>query len=112
MIRPEKPVKILEWGEGTNTTNQVWTEMGTGTIRSSQQRDGLTTLVVEIAGSAAKKNSQDDSLKIAQQGEGMAARSEKWGEVAYGKLRSAESASGKTLVTIDILMATKIGRSR
>lgn len=111
MIRPNKPVKLLEWGQGTTTLNQVWSEIGTGTIRSHPQKDGLTTLVIELTGPFEKKNKKDDSIKIAQQGEGMAARSEMWGEVAMGKLRSTESDGGKSVVYIDILTAAKISNA-
>ena len=112
MIRPNKPVKLLEWGTGTNTTNQVWTEIASGSITSIKQQDRVTTLVIETTGSFEKKNTRDDSIKIAQQGEGMTARSQHWGEVAMGKLKSTESAGGKVLVSIEILNAAKIGAAR
>jgi hypothetical protein len=112
MIRLNKPVKLMEWGEGTNTVNQVWTEIGQGSIRTAKQRDGLTSLEIELKGRLEKKNKSDNAIKVVQQGEGMAARSEHWGEVAMGKLRSFDSATGKTLVNIDIPTAAKIGNSR
>ncbi len=111
MIRLNKPVKLMEWGEGTNTVNQVWTEIGQGSIRTAKQRDGLTSLEIELKGQLEKKNRKDNSIKVVQQGEGMAARSQHWGEVAMGKLRSIESASGKTLINIDIPTAAKISNS-
>lgn len=113
MIRINKPVKLLEWGAGTNTLNQVWMEMGAGKIipRSVKQKDGFTTLAVEMDGPFNKKNPRDDSIKITQQGEGMTARSQMWGEVAVGKLRATGSESGKTIVYIDIPTAVKIGQA-
>jgi hypothetical protein len=111
MIRTNRPVRLLEWGEGTNTLNQVWTVIGEGTIRQTRQRDGLTQLVVDMGKGFEKKNSKDDSIKIAQKGEGMAARSEHWGEVAIGKLRSVDSASGTAVVTIEIGTAAKLGKA-
>jgi len=110
MIRTNKPVKLLEWGEGTNTVNQVWTEIAHGKIQSTRQVSGLTTMAVEISGQFEKKNSKDDSIKIVQQGEGMAARSEHWGEVAIGKLKSTDSAGGKKVVVIEIQTAAKISK--
>ncbi len=112
MIRLNKPVKLLEWGEGTNTLNQIWMEIGQGSIRSARQKDGLTTLVVEMPGPFEKKNKRDDAIKIAQPGEGMTARSQAWGEVAMGKLRSVEPAGGRSLVHIEIPTAAKIGKAR
>lgn len=108
MIRLSKPVKLYEWGEGTNTTNQIWSEVGTGQIVSAKTRDGITTLTVELAAQLAKKNDRDNSIKMAQLGEGMTARSERWGEVAVGYLKST---AGKT-VEIEVPFATKIDRRK
>lgn len=111
MIRLNKPVKLLEWGEGVNTLNQVWNEMASGQIVSARRKDGVMTMVVEVSGSVVKKNAKDDAIKVAQQGEGMTARSQKWGEVAMGRLKGLETAGGKTTVQIEIAAATKVGRA-
>ena len=110
MIRLNKPVKLYEWGEGTNTVNQVWKELGEGKITSAKRKDLVTTLEVELGGSFAKGNSRDNAIKVAQQGEGMTARSDKWGEVAIGRLKSVDSAGGKSVVAIEIPVATKISK--
>jgi hypothetical protein len=108
MIRIRKPVRLLEWGEGTNTTNQVWTAIGEGRIVRKQGNAGLTTLTIEMSSPVEKKNRQDNSIKIAQEGEGMAANSKRWGEVAMGFLKSVD---GKT-VSIEIPTATKFDTRR
>jgi len=110
MIRPNKPVKLLEWGEGTNTLNQVWHELAEGQILSAKRRDGVMIMVVEVKGAVGKKNPKDDAIKVAQKGEGMTARSDKWGEVAMGRLKSIDASAGKTVVQIEIQQATKVGR--
>lgn len=111
MIRLNKPVKLLEWGEGTNTLNQVWSEIGQGKILEAKRKNGLTTLLVTISGAVEKKNAQDDAIKIVQSGEGMTSRSQKWGEVALGKLKSQETKGGQSLLFIEIGTATKFGRA-
>ncbi|HEY9867907.1 MAG TPA: hypothetical protein V6D08_01760 [Candidatus Obscuribacterales bacterium] len=111
MIRLNKPVKLYEWGEGTNTLNQVWNEVGQGRILSFKRQGGAATLVVEMDGKLVKKNQRDNSLKIAQQGEGMTARSERWGEVVMGKLKSVEERSGKSVLAIDVPFAAKVSAS-
>ncbi|MBX9771384.1 MAG: hypothetical protein K2X29_08440 [Candidatus Obscuribacterales bacterium] len=109
MIRRSKPIKLLEWGEGTNTLNQVWTECGKGRIGSVKQVDCITTMVINIEGGFDKKNLNDNSIKLVQPGEGMVARSEEdWGEVGLGILKSVESQSGKRQVTVEIKLAAKI----
>jgi len=110
MIRLNKPVKLYEWGEGTNTVNQVWRELGEGRITSSKRKDLITTLEVELASSFAKSNPRDNAIKLAQKGEGMTARSDKWGEVAIGRLKSVNSGGGKSVVAIEIPVATKLSR--
>jgi len=111
MIRIGKPVQLLEWGEGTNTTNQIWIEMGKGNLRTKPKvYAGTTVLTVEVNGAFEKKNQKDDSVKVMQQGEGMTPGSERWGEVALGKLKSVEKEGGKTLVNIEIKTAIKIGK--
>ncbi len=109
MIRLNKPVKLYEWGEGTNTVNQVWRELGEGKIVSSTHKDLVTTLTVELGSAFAKGNPRDNAIKLAQQGEGMTARSDKWGEVAIGRLKSVEGGSGRSIV-IEIPVATKISK--
>lgn len=118
MIRLNKPVKLLEWGEGTNTTNQRWEEMGEGSIKSAKRKEYITMMVVEVKGSIAKRNIRDDSVKVAQLGEGMAPHAERWGtikdrwgEVAMGKIKSIESSGGNTLIQIEIKNATKMGKA-
>src|SRR5215470_13722503 len=108
MIRLNRPVKLLEWGEGTNTLNQRWEEIGEGNILSSKRKAGVTTMVVEVKGAVQKKNPKDDSVKVVQRGEGMTARSQMWGEVALGRLKSIDSAAGRSLVSLEISAATKV----
>jgi len=108
MIRLNKPVKLYEWGKGTNTTNQIWTPIGEGKIVESKMKDGVTVLTVELNSAAKKENSDDSSVKVMQQGEGMTACSDHWGEVAMGFLKSLES-GGRT-VNISIPYATKIAK--
>lgn len=110
MIRLNKPVQILEWGEGTTTLNQIWTPIGEGKILSAKQKDGATTLVVEVNGFFQKKNTNDDAIKLAQVGEGMTPRSDAWGEVALGKLKDVKSNGGKSQVSIAIDYAAKVGK--
>lgn len=111
MIRLGKPVQLLEWGQGTNTTNQNWNLLAEGTIQGKPRTvDGITTVSVEIDGSWNKQNPADESIKIMQQGEGMTPRSDKWGEVAMGRLRSVGSDSGKTIVQIELKGAVKVGK--
>ncbi|HEY9784006.1 MAG TPA: hypothetical protein V6D17_01300 [Candidatus Obscuribacterales bacterium] len=113
MIRLGKPVQLLEWGKGTNTTNQIWTKLANGVIYGRPKVvDGLTTIAIQIEGSWKKENPDDDSIKIMQQGEGMTPRSDKWGEVAMGRLRSVSSEGGKTVVSIELKGATKFGKLR
>lgn len=112
MIRRNKPIKLLEWGEGTNTLNQVWTECGKGRIGSVKQVDCITTMVINIEGGFDKKNLSDNSIKLVQPGEGMVARSEDWGEVGFGVLKSVESQSGKRQVTVELKVAAKVGNAR
>ncbi|MBX9667179.1 MAG: hypothetical protein K2X93_06150 [Candidatus Obscuribacterales bacterium] len=114
MIRLSKPVKVMEWGAGTNTTNQVWTEMGKGKITKKPKTvDGITTIVIHLDNRASKSNSADDTIKLAQQGEAMTPTSaESWGEVAYGRLKSINEGSegGGTLVEVEVKVAIKVGK--
>jgi hypothetical protein len=114
-IRLRKPVKLLEWGTGTNTTNQKWEQCGEGRIQSCKRKDGFTTMIVDLTGKFEKQNLRDDTVKVAQLGEGMAPHAEKWGaikdrwgEVAMGLLKSIDNTGGKTVVTIEIPAATKV----
>lgn len=114
MIRLSKPVKILEWGVGTNTTNQVWIEMGKGRITKKPRTvDGITTIAVQLDNRATKSNPSDDTIKVAQQGEAMTPTSkESWGEVAYGRLKSLTEGGegGGTLVEVEVKFAIKVGK--
>src|SRR6185295_9659269 len=116
-IRLHKPVKLLEWGTGTNTTNQRWIEFGEGKIQSCKRKENITTMVVELKGPFKKENLRDDTVKVAQLGEGMAPHAEKWGEikdrcgeVAMGKIKGIDNAAGNAVVSIEISAATKVSR--
>jgi hypothetical protein len=118
MIRVNRPVKLLEWGEGTNTTNQCWSEVADGKIVSINKKDGNTLMIVEIKGRLSKQNPKDDNIKIAQLGEGMAPLAERWGkippswgEIAMGRIRSVDDRSIKSIITIEIPTATKTSRA-
>lgn len=106
MIRVRKPIQLLEWGLGTNTTNQIWTVSGQGRITKHEMRNGLTTLVVDLDGAFDKKNPDDRSIKLTQQGEGMTGNSDRWGEVGTGVVKSVENGGRRVLV--EIATATKI----
>lgn len=110
MIRLGKPVKLLEWGEGTNTLNQRWMDVGKGNLRAKPKvKAGTVLLAVELDGGLKKQNEKDDWLKVMQQGEGMTPASDKWGEVAMGRLKSVENEGGKSVAYIELKNATKIG---
>ncbi len=109
MIRLGKPVRLLEWGEGTNTKNQNWDVIGQGVLHNKVKRyAGLTTLVVEVDGNVSKKNEKDNHIKIAQPGEGMIPIKDNWGEVAMGTLKSIEKQNGKSIVKIELPGAAKL----
>lgn len=111
MIRLGKPVRLLEWGEGTNTKNQNWEPIGQGILHNtSKYTAGLTTLTVEIKGPVNKHNQKDNHIKILQPGEGLVPIPGHWGEVAMGTLKAIENQNGKTIVKIDINSAAKIYR--
>lgn len=111
MIRLSKPVQLLEWGEGTNTTNQRWIELGTGKIITKPKfSDGITTILVQLDGKVAKQNPQDDTIKMMQKGEGMTPCSDKWGEVAYGRIRNISSDTGNSVVELEVKTAVKHSR--
>jgi hypothetical protein len=111
MIRIGKPVKLLEWGQGTTTLNQRWIEAGKGTLRTKPKvKAGVTILAVELDGKFEKTNEKDDWLKIAQPGEGMTPTPDKWGEVAMGRLKSIEQEGAKKVVYIELKNAIKIGK--
>ncbi len=109
MIRLGKPVRLLEWGEGTNTKNQIWEPIGQGVLHNKLKRYmGLTTLMIEVDGTVTKKNQKDNHIKIAQPGEGMVPIKDNWGEVAMGTLKSIENKNGKSIVQIEIAGAVKM----
>jgi len=111
MIRLGKPVQLLEWGQGTNTTNQVWTPFAEGSIEGKPRTtDGVTNLIVAIDGKLQKKNGSDDYVKVMQQGEGMTPASQKWGEVAMGTLSKIDESGSKTHLHISLRGAIKVGR--
>ena len=109
MIRIAKRIRLLEWGKGTNTLNQVWTTVGEGRITRHTMKDGLTTLVISLDNEI--KRAEDRArpqVKLAQPGEGMAGGSgDRWGEVALGYLTNVEG--GRT-ATVEIFTATKIDK--
>ena len=110
MIRLSKPVQVLEWGLGTSTANQNWTEIAKGRFSGRPKRkDGVTTLVVEVEGSLQRKNDKNEFVKVMQQGEGMTPRSERWGEVAMGSIATITTEGGKTVMVISVPTATKVG---
>jgi len=103
-------VQVLEWGTGTNTTNQNWTEIAKGRFFGKPKRKlGVTTLVVEVEGSLHRQNQNNEFVKVMQQGEGMTPHSERWGEVAMGSITSVKSEAGKTVLEISVTAATKLG---
>ncbi len=111
MIRLGKPVQLYEWGVGTNTLNQIWMPCGKGSLLSGPKiRMGAAEVAIRLDGPFEKKNPKDDSIKIMQQGEGMTPTSDKWGEVAMGRLKSVSSEGGQTVVTIEVKSAIKIGK--
>jgi len=110
MIRVGKPVQLFEWGEGTTTVNQTWDKIAEGVLLNKGKYSmGSTTLLIEVNGSVTRKNEKDNTIKVFQQGEVMTPQSERWGEVAMGKLQSIENKGGKSLVNILLLGAAKIG---
>jgi hypothetical protein len=110
MIRLGKEIQLLEWGLGTSTVTQNWNIIGTGTLKAKpKNKMGATLITVELDGAVEKKNAKDDSLKIMQRGEGMTPNSDKWGEVAMGRIKTMTPSGGKTIVEIEIKSAMKIG---
>lgn len=108
MIRLGKPVQILQWGEGTNTTNQRWQEIGKGRFASKPKTvQGVTSILIEVDGSINKLHDKNSDVKLMQQSEGMVAHSTKWGEVAMGTLKGVSNESGRTIATIEVHAATK-----
>jgi hypothetical protein len=107
MIRLSKPVQLLEWGEGSNTTNQNWVELGNGNIVGKPKTvDGITTIIVQLNSAPNKKNQKDDTIKVQQAGEGMTPHSSKNGEVAYCRLKKINGAT----VEIETRFAIKYGK--
>ncbi|MBI5175797.1 MAG: hypothetical protein SFV17_26295 [Candidatus Obscuribacter sp.] len=108
MIKLSKPVQLLQWGEGTNTTNQRWIEIGKGRISGRPRTvDGVTSVVIILDGSLSKVDAKRevDYVKVMQKGEGMTPRADRWGEVAMGTLKAVTG----NLVTIEVKAATKVG---
>jgi hypothetical protein len=111
MIRLAKKVQILEWGEGTNTLNQVWSPIGTGKISRHVMKDGIATVTISLDSPIQRKTDNPNALlKLAQQGEGMAGGSDRWGEVASAILKSVQD--GGRAVTVEIQGATKFDTRR
>ena len=113
MIKLSKPVQILQWGEGTNTTNQRWIVIGKGRFASRPRTvNGVTTLNITLEGGLQKVDAkrESDFIKVMQQGEGMTPRADRWGEVAMGTLKSVTSEGGQTVVNIEVTAATKVGQ--
>lgn len=107
MIRTAKKVQLLEWGEGTNTLNQVWSIVGTGKITRHSVKKGEATLQITLDAPIQRKTDKANPiLKLAQQGEGMAGGSDRWGEVASGVLQSVEG--GGRVITVQVTGATKL----
>jgi len=110
MIRLGKEIQLLEWGHGTSTVTQNWNIIGTGILKAKpKNKMGATLITVELDGVVEKKNAKDDSLKIMQRGESMTPNSDKWGEVAMGRIKTMTPSGGKTIVEIEIKSAMKIG---
>lgn len=110
MIRLGKPIRLLEWGEGTNTHNQTWDTIAEGVLRNQPKRyAGLTTLLVEVDGPVTRKNEKSKAIKVMQTGEGVVHSPNYWGEVAMGNLKSISNHNGKTVVEIEVASATKMG---
>jgi len=110
MIRLGKPVQLFEWGEGTNTLNQNWNKIAEGTLQNAPKWfAGATTLIVEVNGKVERKNQKEDMIKVFQPGEAMTPGSERFGEVAMGKLKSIQDKGGKTIVEIVLDGAAKVG---
>src|SRR5471030_2892639 len=110
MIRLKKPVQLLEWGLGTNTLNQNWNLVGNGKISTKPKTvNGLTTMIIAVDGPLKRANLKDDTIKVMQQGEGMTPGSDRWGEVAVGKLKSIQDSGTKTIIHVELKGAVKIG---
>jgi len=110
MIRLGKEVQLCEWGEGVSTLNQVWTPIGAGVLKAKPKRKmGVTLITIEIDGQVQRKNERDNTVKVMQKGECMTPTSEKWGEVAIGKLNGIRREGNKSLIEVEIDNAIKIG---
>jgi hypothetical protein len=106
MIRIRKPVKVLGWGAGTNTLNQIWSVLGEGKIVGRTAAQEATVLSISLNSPLVGQNETDNSIKLAQPGEGMTANSQHWGEVAMGELKSV--AEDGMRIQVEIPYATKI----
>lgn len=112
MIKLSKPVQILQWGEGTNTTNQRWIEIAKGKFAGRPKTvQGLTTILIELDGSINKVDAKRevDFVKIMQKGEGMTPHADRWGEVAMGTIKGVVSDNGRQILQIETKAATKVG---
>ena len=83
--------------------------MGDGKIISVKREDGNTIMEIEIKGRLAKQNPNDDSIKVAQLGEGMSPLAERWGkvttrwgEVAMGRIRAVDDRSIKSIISVEV----------
>ncbi len=112
MIKLSKPVQILQWGEGTNTTNQRWIEIAKGKFASRPKTVlGTTTIMIELEGGINKVDAKReiDFVKIMQKGEGMTPHADRWGEVAMGTIKGVVSDNGRQILQIETQAATKVG---
>jgi len=114
MIRLGKEVRLLEWGEGTTTLNQIWTEYARGVLKAKPKRKmGATLITVEVPGTVQKHNTKDMHIKVMQVDEVMTppsgAMNPKWGEVAMATLKDVKLEGQHTIVELEIDSAIKIG---
>lgn len=109
MLKRHQPVKLYEWGQGTNTVNQVWNEIAEGSLDDARRRaDGVTEVKVSIEGAFKKTNPNDDSIKLTQRNSNLTPASEAWGEAAVARLVSFESKGSTSFVKLEVHTATKV----
>lgn len=105
MLKRHQPVKLYEWGQGTNTVNQVWNQIAEGSLDGARRRsDGVTEVTVSVSGAFKKSNPNDDSIKIVQKNSNVTPASDAWGEAAIGRLVSADG----SVVKLEVHTATKV----
>jgi hypothetical protein len=119
MIRLGKETQLCEWGLGTSTLNQVWTPIGTGSLKAkAKNKMGATIIHIEVEGKVEKKNDKDNLLKVMQKAESMTpvykgesttAPAERWGEVAIGTFKGVRTEGNISIVEVEISGALKIG---